>query len=494
MYLRILFLILCSLGCVLSANAQKSKTFVKSFSMPGWEEPVGFLELEDGWLIAGMTNDNLQSKYIIPKFGFLMKVDLEGNVMWRKIYGDSINWMGFSASNLSVKPNCLLLRKNGRVVVIGSTAPNGYSNIFAMEINPDNGGIKWTYRDSFPDNIGPSSLCEDDKGNIYILAMRYFGNQTGYPCVFKVGKDGKSLWKKHYIEYDQSAEICDIIVNGKHPVMCLSLASEIRDSSVMLTLNDQTGVIVKRTVLISKNPSGVGRSIIIQIFKIESGYNIFLKNANERLKSLQMFVDSNLNILQKKYIKPNDSLINDFYGEGYTYNDTLSRVIRKYVDKFGNLKANAKVPGLLSDDTMIIYSGQSKFGGLYFLGYIWVGGFDPNDCLYRVDCKNILLIRTDSLGRFNLGKDTPKIEKGGVLIFPNPVKDKLKIGINLEEASKVNIDLYDHLGQNVLQMVTIEYPKGYQQLELDISSLQTGVYVCKVNTTGGISFIKILVQ
>jgi hypothetical protein len=68
--------------------------------------------------------------------------------------------------------------------------------------------------------------------------------------------------------------------------------------------------------------------------------------------------------------------------------------------------------------------------------------------------------------------------------FPNPAKDNITITIRGEQGTKVRITIFNSLGQQVIKNRTIDLPaSGKQNLNLDLSSLPSGSYLCKVETT-----------
>jgi hypothetical protein len=70
----------------------------------------------------------------------------------------------------------------------------------------------------------------------------------------------------------------------------------------------------------------------------------------------------------------------------------------------------------------------------------------------------------------------------GITVFPNPTTGKL----NITSSEKIEtIEVYDVLGREVL---TVKEPSS----EIDLSILQTGVYVIRLQTKKGISVRKVL--
>jgi hypothetical protein len=68
-------------------------------------------------------------------------------------------------------------------------------------------------------------------------------------------------------------------------------------------------------------------------------------------------------------------------------------------------------------------------------------------------------------------------------LFPNPANSNASISIQGEKGTKAQINVFNSLGQQVLDSYKIVIPdSGKQNLSLDLSSLPSGYYLCKVET------------
>ena len=66
-----------------------------------------------------------------------------------------------------------------------------------------------------------------------------------------------------------------------------------------------------------------------------------------------------------------------------------------------------------------------------------------------------------------------------ITIFPNPAVDKFQVHNSGFRVSTATIELYDLNGKKLLEK---DIPKGTKIIEIDVSSLDSGVYFCKLNT------------
>jgi len=68
-------------------------------------------------------------------------------------------------------------------------------------------------------------------------------------------------------------------------------------------------------------------------------------------------------------------------------------------------------------------------------------------------------------------------------LFPNPSQSKTTITVQGEPGAKLQIIILNSLGQQVIHSQTIEVPaSGKQNLTIDLSTLSSGFYLCKIST------------
>ena len=79
----------------------------------------------------------------------------------------------------------------------------------------------------------------------------------------------------------------------------------------------------------------------------------------------------------------------------------------------------------------------------------------------------------------------------GLLIYPNPANEVLNIEMNLKEATTLNIQLFNLLGELVKQTANYEL-KGLFKKQIEINDLSRGVYFLKIATSKGMKIAKIV--
>jgi len=72
-------------------------------------------------------------------------------------------------------------------------------------------------------------------------------------------------------------------------------------------------------------------------------------------------------------------------------------------------------------------------------------------------------------------------------VFPNPAGNKITLNYAIETKSDVQFEFVDVLGRSHIREHLKEVPAGKHTQEVNISSLQSGLYICRFNANGKIS-------
>jgi len=80
-------------------------------------------------------------------------------------------------------------------------------------------------------------------------------------------------------------------------------------------------------------------------------------------------------------------------------------------------------------------------------------------------------------------------------IATNPIKDKqLHFSFNLDEVQNTSIGLYDSLGRLVKELQLKELKSGSNFQSIDVSNLESGLYICKLFTSNGSKSLQVVVE
>ena len=72
-----------------------------------------------------------------------------------------------------------------------------------------------------------------------------------------------------------------------------------------------------------------------------------------------------------------------------------------------------------------------------------------------------------------------------VTVYPNPAKEVAKLNFSLEKASTLTIAVYDQLGQLVQMVSNSQFNAGVNQVEINTSSLNSGIYNIRIDAENG---------
>lgn len=79
-------------------------------------------------------------------------------------------------------------------------------------------------------------------------------------------------------------------------------------------------------------------------------------------------------------------------------------------------------------------------------------------------------------------------------VFPNPATDQLSIEFELTEVNPVSIGLFDVTGKRVIEIADNEISSGINTLNIDISSLCSGIYYLAIQNNSGKLVKKVILK
>ena len=78
-------------------------------------------------------------------------------------------------------------------------------------------------------------------------------------------------------------------------------------------------------------------------------------------------------------------------------------------------------------------------------------------------------------------------------LYPNPTNDKLNVEFEIRKASDVNIKLHNLLGQTVLDE-NKTFSSGQRKFQVDVNSLETGIYILELSNGVSSSTQKVIIK
>lgn len=149
------------------------------------DEANDIVETADGgFLVVGSTLslDNAKSDVL------LVKIDKEGNELWRKTYGKEKNDVG----------NAIIKTKDGYVLV-GNTESLGYGRweVWVVALD-ENGEERWNKTYGGPDNEMGNTIRETADGNLVVAGYTYsFAEGSHDAWIFEITAEGEKVWSRN---------------------------------------------------------------------------------------------------------------------------------------------------------------------------------------------------------------------------------------------------------------------------------------------------------
>ena len=78
-------------------------------------------------------------------------------------------------------------------------------------------------------------------------------------------------------------------------------------------------------------------------------------------------------------------------------------------------------------------------------------------------------------------------------VFPNPAKDHVNIEFNAEQSGVIVAELIDYTGRTVYKK-TFSVSAGYNQKQIKMTSLSSGIYYLRINSDKHIKTEPIVIQ
>ena len=198
-----------SLLLTLSINLWGQDTWVKTFGGKGGEvKGESIISTSDGGvLITGPFWETKGDFKGMEKGGtdvFVIKLDKDGEVVWKKVYGGSVN-----EDHPVIKST-----SDDGIVITGETSSNdgdfegmskGGEDIFVMKLDKD-GEVMWKKSFGGTDDERRPHVCTYPNGDILIMGstssndgdFKGMNKGNGDIFVIKLDKDGEVVWKKVY--------------------------------------------------------------------------------------------------------------------------------------------------------------------------------------------------------------------------------------------------------------------------------------------------------
>jgi len=115
----------------------------------------------------------------------------------------------------------------------------------------------------------------------------------------------------------------------------------------------------------------------------------------------------------------------------------------------------------------------------FWLLYYMTGETDKTERVYFDD----VVVSTEYIGPIVTGIDGPDLNTGnGTMVYPNPFNNSITVKYALKEPGKVNIDLFNALGNRVSAIVHEYQGIGVHSAIFDADHFASGIYYYRIQT------------
>ena len=455
-----------------------------------WDICTSIVDADSGYILAGKTD---------PTKIFTMFIDTLGIKKWNKIY----NIQDWPFANIGYGGS-LLKTKDFNFAITGQLkADTNYAESFLMKIKP-NGDTIWTraYRLNYPNYYSGASQCKQTSDKGYVIAGIYDCLSTTISCadflLIKTDSMGFMEWNNNY--GDDKIELAYSVTQTKDKGFLLggqryyggggtiwhdakivktdSMGNEqwerllgnpnVDDGPAYVCLSQDSNLIVGYAYGIIQLGMNISKRKI-NVVKIDN-YNNIIWDKKYGSEKYDNYV-SNIKLLPSGGF----IVVGNYAGVEFTDPNSISWILcinangdslwyREYY------KLNfANCTNSLFDITNTKDNGFAAAGHLYPAS---TGGTD-----------DAWVIKTDSFGCLEADCTVGIIEikeNKGMVIYPNPARDKITFQLNQKDLSDIKLVIYNLQGQILMQKDLVQ-----NNTEIDVSQLPQGIYVAKVSFGDG---------
>ncbi len=441
-------------------------TFEKTYGDTANEYVFSLIPLPKSmYLLVGRTN----SFGGVGNDGYLVKIDGHGTMLWQK----NIDFGAYESFRRG------LFLPDGSVLLVGTTqsAENEPADLLLVKVDLD-GNVLWhkTYGGSGKD-VGWDIKAANEKGFYYIAGYtNSFGAGGTDAWLLKIDANGDTAWTKTYgSDGDQSARIC--AVNGENIILIGNNRSLSTPQMYMLNVNDNGGW----QRIFSTQGWTEGYSVCtVDTVAVFAGYGFWGSTLRHDMLVVMLGLVSGDTVMVVHSQIPKDDYafgINTTQdggfivvgkGDAYQNDENFKGVIWKltrtgetdWMRFWGGDQRNELWDVIQTDDHGYLAVGfTNSFGN---------GGMDA------------YVVKTDSLGQVtSLGSEPAHLPQTVSLEqnYPNPFNPVTTIRYSIPQTEKVELAVFDMLGRKVLQVVNAVQTAGSHSVRIRADHLPSGIYL-----------------
>lgn len=441
---------------VIKVNQNGEKIFSKTYGGSRGESGVAVIESIDGNFIIGgnaSSNDKDVPKNQGKSDAWLFKIDKQGTLLWSKTYGGSNN--EYLSSIFEIANGDLIVGINSKSSDGDFPENKGLDDWWILKISKI-GDIIWKKRigGNQPDQLYKLANIDD---KTFVVVGEYTSRDdvvtnSKSDAIIKMDSTGQIIWSRSFGSPKDSSWLINSINN------------------VSVSFDKQS------IVAIGDSYNFINQSTDVLVYKIDTSGN---------LKWQKLYGGSSIEFGRKVDILRNGDVLcmGDSYSNDMDVSNNygLSDIWLFLTDSKGNLKSEKSFGGagadfgydfaVKPDSRILIVGNTTSKNGIFRSNY---GNKDVAVIQVKYDFSSAI----ENVNDFS-----------NVKIFPNPVKDKLKVEIG--DALIENVTLTD-LNGRIIRHNKIETNNGLTEIEC--ANLPEGVYFLNIFIKNRIINRKIIVM
>lgn len=186
-------------------NLSVCQEWIRVFGPPNYGQSSSIVESYDkGYLVGGNLRHNNYSWH----FGWLLKTDINGELLWEKKFGDETGSFSSYISGMEQT-------NDDGLIICGITHPFNNADGFVMKLDAC-GQKEWCNIYKSPGQIDYASHIHIIPGGGYIVRFAYWGYDYGDKRIwlFKLDEEGNTVWQNLYATDTSyiNEEVYDMIV------------------------------------------------------------------------------------------------------------------------------------------------------------------------------------------------------------------------------------------------------------------------------------------
>lgn len=456
---RIIFIYfaICFLLFTLGLSAQD--TWIKTYN-PFYADTYStedVLICQDGGYVVNGYYEIYDPPYFDERWGFMIKTDSDGNLLWAK--RDTVSFMSENESLAIIETN------DGGFISAGSSPFNSY-----LLKRDSQGNRLWTTYNNFH----VESMCKTFDGNIVLGGVTI---ENGYPGIRKITQEAEVLWT---IDYNLSG-------SGIGRVNSIIQTSDGGFASTGYTSGNGFDLFVLKT-----DANG------------DSLWSITYDGFGEWDEGYCLLEDSESDLFISGYLEFSVSVHYGFLLKSTGQGEQIYILTDNNSDSYYGCNSMKEI---VVDGKIVCYGRDEDGPALNAYNYegesLWVSslsgwGAAGDECLQQIGNGFVLcgitwsyiisLTKTNSNGHVTaINENLIEIPDKKLQNYPNPFNPFTKIKFNVFHPSRILLTIYNIKGQIVDTLIDEHMMAGEHSIIWDANNQPSGIYFIRLSNETGLS-------